>query len=124
MQFVKTLHITLALISVCGFSARVWAMLYRPELLQLSMTRRLPHIVDTLLLASGVSLAWHYSFNPIYQPWLATKLVLLVCYILLGAFGLRYAHTRQWRLTCSLAALGCAATILYLAHYKPLLYGA
>ena len=124
MPLVKTLHIALAIISVCGFSLRVWAMLYRPEIIQLSITRRLPHVIDTLLLASGVSLAWYYSFNPMHQPWLATKLVLLVCYILLGAFGLRYASTRQWRRVCSLAALGCAITILYLAHYKPLLYGA
>lgn len=124
MPLVKSLHILLALLSVSGFALRVWAMLYRPHLLQLKPVKRLPHVVDTLLLLSGVSLAWHYSFNPAYQPWLATKLMLLLCYILLGAFGLRYAPTRTIRLTCSLSALLCAAGMLYLAHYKPLLYGA
>lgn len=88
------------------------------------MTRRLPHMVDTLLLVSGVSLAWYYSFNPAQQPWLATKLVLLLCYIVLGAFGLRYAPCRTLRLLCSISALTCVGTIAYLAHYKPLLYGA
>jgi len=49
----------------------------------------IPHVNDTLLLVTGVSLAFIASINPVHQTWLATKIVTLVFYIILGAVALK-----------------------------------
>jgi uncharacterized membrane protein SirB2 len=123
MTTLKLAHIGLALISIAGFSGRALTMVFKPALLNFKPVKILPHIVDTLLLVTGVTLAWQFGFNPIHHPWLLTKLVLLVAYIFLGAYGLRYASTLKARISCCLLALAAVATIVYLARFKPLLFG-
>ncbi len=48
-----------------------------------------PHVLDTLLLASGIALMLYTHIYPQHAPWLALKLVLVVFYILLGALAFR-----------------------------------
>ena len=52
------------------------------------------HSVDTLLLTTGVLMAVSLSLNPLTSPWLGTKLVALVFYVLAGAKAVRGPSAR------------------------------
>ena len=67
------------------------------------------HVVDTLLLASGIALVVMAGWRPDAHPWLAVKLLLLVVYIVLAALALRPSYPRRTRtalLVAALAAIG------------------
>ena len=49
-----------------------------------------PHIVNLLLIGSGIALAVAMNFNPANQPWLAVKLAALVVYIALGILTFKH----------------------------------
>ena len=61
--------------------------------------------IDTLLLSAGVTLWATLSLNPVHSPWLGTKLLLLVVYILLGSLALKRAPTPATRRLSFAAAL-------------------
>lgn len=64
-------------------------------------------IVDTVLLAMGVLLWTALRIDPFAQPWLPTKLLLLVVYVGLGTMALRRARGTGARLAWTLASLAC-----------------
>jgi uncharacterized membrane protein SirB2 len=66
--------------------------------LQQRLTRVLPHVVDTLLLGSALSMAWLSGQYPFVQGWLTAKLCGLLAYIGFGAMALKRAPTRAARL--------------------------
>jgi uncharacterized membrane protein SirB2 len=55
----------------------------------------LPHINDTLLLVTGVSMAYIASINPMVHPWLAAKIIALLLYIVLGMVALKSAASKS-----------------------------
>jgi uncharacterized membrane protein SirB2 len=61
--------------------------------------------IDTLLLALGATLWVLLAIDLRSQPWLATKLGLLVVYVGLGTYALRRGRTRSVRAACYVAAL-------------------
>ena len=93
---VKIIHILTAYISICLFTYR-GALIYlarRP--VSGKLLKILPHLNDALLLTMAITLAVMGSYSPFEQPWLAAKLILLVVYILLGMFALKWwAGTRK-----------------------------
>ena len=117
----KLLHIICVVISISGFSMRAITMWLAPQHLNKAWIKRLPHIIDTLLLLSGLGLLAITSLSPFQVPWLGLKLLLLLAYIVFGAMGLRYAAKRWQRLLCCAVALSCAATMVWLALTKPAL---
>ena len=80
-------------------------MLADNGLLQTKVVRILPHIIDTLLLASAISLTLQIQQYPIIHDWLTVKLIALVVYVLLGIFALRKGKTRSHRFAFYTAAL-------------------
>lgn len=116
---IKYLHITLALVSVSGFLLRGILMLLQSRLLQQHWIKRLPHLVDTLLLASGVLLAWHLHQYPFVNSyWLTAKMLALLAYIGFGMLALNYGKTRVIRRLAFVMALCCAAYILATATLR------
>ena len=110
---IKYLHMTLALVSVSGFLLRGILMLLQSRLLQQRWIKRLPHLVDTLLLASGVLLAWHLHQYPFVNSyWLSAKMLALLAYIGFGMLALNYGKTPAIRGLAFVVALCCAAYIL------------
>ena len=80
----KHIHMTMAALSFIGFFIRgIWMWRQSPWLHK-KLVKILPHIIDTLLLISAFALADH--------PWLMTKIVLLVVYIVLGVIAFRNAN--------------------------------
>lgn len=69
-------------------------------------------VIDTLLLAAGVTLWTLLSLNPLREHWLGAKLVLLVLYIVLGSWALKHAQGRAVRAAFLLMALTVFLTML------------
>lgn len=114
----KHLHLTLAAVSGALFLVRGLWMLAGSPMLQRAWVRSVPHLVDSLLLASAIALAWWAGLSPISSPWLGAKIAALVAYILLGSVALKYGRTRLTRLAALIAALGCFAYIVATAVTK------
>jgi len=91
---VKTLHFTLAILTVAGFVIRAGWSYTAPDLLQQKWVRIAPHVVDSLLLILGVMLAFNLPDGP-WQGWLGAKLLALLAYIGFGVLTLRGTGARK-----------------------------
>ena len=80
-------------------------MLTGSDLLQRPWVKIGPHVVDTLLLVTGIWLVVQTYQYPWDHAWLAAKLVALVAYIVLGSIALRRGRTRAIRAAALVAAL-------------------
>jgi uncharacterized membrane protein SirB2 len=101
----KTVHITLALLSIGGYIGRGVLMLRDSPILSARWVRITPHIVDTLLLLAGIGLTLSIHQYPFVQSWLTAKVIALIAYILVGAIGLRYGRTKRIRATAWIGAI-------------------
>jgi len=90
---IKHLHVTCVVLSGLGFCLRGFWMLNESPLRQHRLARVLPHIVDTLLLGSALSMAWMSGQYPFVNGWLTAKLFGLLAYILLGMMALKRGRT-------------------------------
>lgn len=61
------------------------------------LTRILPHVVDSLLLGSALTMAWMSGQYPFVNGWLTAKLFGLIAYILLGMTALKRGRTMAIR---------------------------
>lgn len=113
----KNLHVFLALISGIGFALRGYVRIVLDRPLSGPVIRIAPHVIDTLLLISGVTL-WVLVGWPLVS-WLGLKLILVVVYILVAIAAVRGGHTPRGILLY-LAALGIFLTIATIALYKPI----
>lgn len=113
---IKHIHITLVVISVSGFVLRGALMLLQSKILQQRWIKRLPHIVDTLLFASGIFLAWtSHQYPFVNSYWLTSKMLALVAYIGFGMLALNYGRNRIIRGIAMVVACGCAAYMIVTA---------
>jgi uncharacterized membrane protein SirB2 len=107
----KNLHVGSVILSLGGFAARGALMLIGSRLLDARFVRVAPHVVDTILLASALWLAWIIRQYPFVDGWLTAKVIGLVAYIVLGAIALRRGKTKGVRIAAFVAA---AATAFYI----------
>ena len=117
----KYLHVGCVALSGAGFVLRGAWMLQGSPLLAQRWVRVLPHVVDTVLLASAIALALMLEQYPLVQGWLTAKLIGLVVYIVLGTIALKRGRTRAVRLTAFGAALLVFAYIVAVALTKSVL---
>lgn len=96
------------------FVRGVWMLSDSPRLQQ-RWVKILPHLIDTTLLASALTLAWMSSQWPFMQPWLTAKVFGLLLYIVLGTIALKRGKTRQVRVTAWLLALATFGYIVAVA---------
>ena len=104
-------HVIFAIATIAGFCLRGYWMLVDSRLLQHRLTRVLPHIIDTLFLATGIAMLVIASMNPLTQPWLLGKFVGLVAYVILGTLALRRGPTRPIRIVAFVGAVAVFAWI-------------
>lgn len=102
---IRHAHIGLVLVSGGLFALRGAAVLAGQRWANAAPLRRLSYGIDTLLLTAALMLLVILDLNPFTTAWLATKLVLLAAYVVLGVFALRRA--RSYRALWYLAALAC-----------------
>ncbi len=101
----KLTHVTTVVLTGLLFAVRgVW-MLRSSPLLHAPWVRITPHVIDTLLLLSGILLSVAIAQYPFVHSWLTAKLVALLLYIGLGMMAIRHGRGRRVRATAWMAAL-------------------
>ena len=113
--YLKLLHVTTVIITGSLFMLRFILMLRGRLLQQGAWVRKLPLYNDTLLLLSGLSMAWIQGLLPQPAPWLGTKLGILLAHILLGSVALWRGHRAWVRSATGVAAIGCYFYIISVA---------
>jgi len=116
---IKTLHISFAVLSLCGFALRGYWMLAASQLLKAKPTRILPHINDSLLLLTAIVLVVMSRQYPIVVGWVTIKIGLLLLYIVFGTMALKRAPSKQSRSLFLVASLMVVAMIFVVALTKP-----
>lgn len=114
----KYFHMTCAALSGSFFLVRGAWMLAGSGMLQRRPVRIAPHVIDTLLLVSAVTLAVWSGQYPFVQSWLTAKVLALLAYIVLGAIALKRGRTKRTRAVAFVLALGCFAYIVGTAVAK------
>ncbi len=105
---IKGIHLTLAYVTVAGFILRaVWAFIDSP-LREKKWVRIAPHVIDTLLLAAGVTMVVSLSLSPL-SGWLVAKFAGLLFYIGFGVLTMRAPSTR-------LRVLGFAGALVSVSY--------
>lgn len=115
---VKLVHQTAVALSIGGFFVRGACSLLGAGWVASRAAKTLPHIVDTILLLSAVTLAWMLRLSPGDAPWLLAKILGLLAYIALGIIALRPGAPRPLRLGAWIAALATVAWIVSVALTK------
>ncbi|MGE5318815.1 MAG: SirB2 family protein [Hyphomicrobiaceae bacterium] len=104
-SLLKPFHLATVAITLTLFLLRgIWMMADSPRL-RARWVRVVPHVNDTLLLASGFSLAILLGQYPLVNSWLTAKLVALILYIVLGTYALKRGRTRRTRIAAWFSAL-------------------
>jgi len=114
----KAVHQTAVALSFGGFFARGLAALLRARWVRGRLARTLPHVVDTVLLASALAMAWMLRLTPANAPWLAAKIIGLVLYIALGFMALRPGRALWIRATAWVFALAVFGWVVSVAILK------
>ena len=86
--------------------------------LQFRWVRVAPHIVDTLLLASAITLAFQMHLSTLEQPWLMVKIVALLAYIGIGTIALKPGRSKKIRVLAWLLAIATFTYIVSVALTK------
>lgn len=101
----KNLHLATIAITLTLFLLRGFWMMADSHRLQARWVRIVPHVNDTLLLASGIGLAVLIQQYPLVHGWLSAKFFALIAYIVLGTIALKRGKTRGQRIAAWIAAL-------------------
>ncbi|MCB1664765.1 MAG: SirB2 family protein [Pseudomonadales bacterium] len=115
---IKIIHMSCAMISVLGFLARGILKINESPLVEKKLVKVLPHIIDTVLLVSAITLVVMSGQYPWVAPWVGAKIVGLIVYIGLGVVVMRTAKTKQARIIAFVLALATAAYIFMVAGTK------
>ena len=80
-------------------------MIRESTMLQHRVVKILPHVVDTVLLASALIMVFWSAQYPFVQNWLTVKVFALIAYIVLGTIALKRGRTRSVRVCTFVAAI-------------------
>ena len=121
----KHLHVACVILSIGGFCLRGWwlgksalAGRHAPWHGGRLWLRALPHINDSLLLASALGLAALLGQYPFVDAWLTAKVLGLLAYIVLGALALDPGRPASIRLAAGVMALAAYGWIVSVALSK------
>ncbi|HJV51856.1 MAG TPA: SirB2 family protein [Noviherbaspirillum sp.] len=102
---IKHLHMTCAALSGSFFLVRGIWMLRDSAMLQQRWVKTAPHLIDTILLGSALTMVVWSGQYPFVENWLTAKVFALIAYILLGTVALKRGKTKGVRVTAFVAAL-------------------
>ena len=102
---IKHLHMTTAVLSGLLFVLRGIWMLTESRMRTQKWTKIVPHVIDTILLASALTMVFWSGQYPFVQPWLTAKVLALVGYIGVGMVALKYGKTKSVRAGAFVVAL-------------------
>jgi len=89
----KHLHLLFVALALVSFLGRFALSQYRPEMLKMKWMNIAPHVVSSLLLLTGISLAFSYPGD---YGWIVAKVVALLGFIGLGIMALKLTDEKRW----------------------------
>ena len=107
----KHLHLLFVTLVFISFIGRIILAELNPNSLRQKWLKIAPHIIDTLLLATGIALILQGNWLTRDYGWIVSKIILLTIYIALGMLAMRTTQGRH-RYIASSAAIIC---LLYIA---------
>lgn len=105
MSLLKSIHMLTVLISISSFILRGIWMMQDSARLQARWVKIVPHINDTLLLITGITLAFTIEQYPFVHGWLTAKILALLTYIGLGMATIRHGRSKPQRIITWVAAI-------------------
>ncbi|KAA0910710.1 SirB2 family protein [Pusillimonas sp. ANT_WB101] len=115
---IKHVHVTAVTLSILLFALRSYWSVIDSDKLRNKAVRILPHIIDTILLVAGVTLA--AVIGP-EQPWILAKIVGLLFYIGVGTIAIKRGKTPKSRAIAAIIAIAIFAYIIGIAlSHSPL----
>jgi len=114
----KTIHMCCALISFTGFLFRAYLMVIDSKCLNHKLILVTPHLVDTIFLLSGFSMAFVLNIGLFAQGWLTMKIFLLMFYLLFVGIALNRGTTKSIRITAFLLGVFTFVYIVGIAINK------
>lgn len=111
------IHIVFVLLSFISFVTRVALSEFKPEILTVKVFKIAPHVIDTLLLVSGITLviSGDWITKGMYG-WILSKFIVLLAYIGFGVLTMRSTGAKRW--AAFTGALVCYGYILSVAITK------
>lgn len=105
---VKHIHLFMIACSVLLFVVRYVLMMVDSDLRNKAFLKRVPHVVDSAMLLSGIALIFITGFIPFTgaAPWLTEKLTCVMVYIALGFVTLNNGKNKVFKTFAFLGALG------------------
>ena len=107
---IKIFHLTFVLLSILSFVGRVILSETHPAMLKQKSIKVAPHIINTLLVISGITLVFQGGWLSTDYGWIIAKIVALLGYIGLGVIAMRNRGTVRW-----LAFVGAMASFAYIS---------
>lgn len=106
---IKLIHLTFILLSIFSFVGRVILSETNSNLMKTPLFNIGPHVINGILLASGIILVFQGSWLSGESAWLAAKIAALTGYIGLGIMTLKTRGQTRW-----LAFAGAMACFIYI----------
>lgn len=89
---IKHLHLTFVALALLVFIIRGVLLFINSTLLNKKILKIAPHIINTIMLVSGIVLAVKMGMQPGEQPWLMAKIIGLIIFIILGVGAFKVRH--------------------------------
>jgi len=115
---VKHLHFTFIALSVLLLTVRFVLHLRQSALMEKKLLKIAPHVIDTFLLLSGLTLCFMIQQFPFVDPWMTEKIGAVVAYIVLGAIAIKANRNKLFKVFAYLGAIGWLVYAAKLAHFK------
>ncbi|GIU18908.1 SirB family protein [Shewanella colwelliana] len=109
---IKHIHLTFIALSVLFFIVRFVLHIRQSPIMDKKFVKIAPHVIDTLLLLSGLTLCFIIKQYPFQDAWLTEKIGAVVAYIFLATIALKANRNTLFKV---FAALGAIAWIVYAA---------
>jgi uncharacterized membrane protein SirB2 len=113
---IKWLHIGTVIASGALFFVRGMGVQCQQRWPSHPAVRYLSYGIDSTLLTAALMLVTMLPHGVFSNGWLTVKLLLIVCYVVLGSFALKRARTPRARLMSFIAALTVFAVIISIAR--------
>lgn len=105
----KQIHLFFVALLAISFIGRIALAEIKPAILKRRWLKIIPHLLDTLLLFSGIALIIRGDWLPADYGWMVAKLIALLCFIGLGMIAMRAQGSKRW-----LAFAGALLCLLYI----------
>lgn len=115
---VKHTHMMFIALSVIFFIVRFVLHLRQSPIMEKKFVKVAPHIIDTFLLLSGITLCFMIQQFPMVDQWLTEKIICVVAYIVLGFMALKSNRNKLFKFFAFLGAIGWLVLAAKLAVFK------